>query len=390
MPKRKHPRLPNGYGSIKYLRDGLRNPWAVYPPVTQWRDTGSPISPPALAYVSTWQQGFIILTAYHAGTYKPGMDLDMLNLALPEYSSALPEVDILIDRLLSDFGKMNFSKKESISLLDVYNGFYDWKFVKDKSRTYSRSYINGVSAAFAKFKPLYNKPFSELTVRSWQNIIDNLSGTHESIMVCLSFIHQLYKYALLNEYCTRDVSEGLRAPQAKTQHKRDCIPVPMIKALWARRAEPVPRVIILLIYTGMRISEAKTCSIDLAAGVIRGGMKTEAGKNRIIPIHSAILPLLIENGRDTGLYTWSVTRIQELIRACFNDIGLEGFTAHYCRHTFASLGKQYSVDPFDLKRIMGHHISDLTENVYSHRGPEALRAQIEKIPAPDLLDPDLT
>ena len=33
MPRRKkHPKLPNGYGQIRYLGKGRRNPYGVYPP----------------------------------------------------------------------------------------------------------------------------------------------------------------------------------------------------------------------------------------------------------------------------------------------------------------------------------------------------------------------
>lgn len=46
--------------------------------------------------------------------------------------------------------------------------------------------------------------------------------------------------------------------------------------------------ILILIYTGMRISEMlslKTSDIDIASGIIVGGCKTDAGRNRTIPIH---------------------------------------------------------------------------------------------------------
>lgn len=77
MPKRKkYPRLPNGYGSIKYLGKKRRNPYGVYPPVTEFTVDGVPITPKALCYVDDWMKGFIILTAYKAGNYTPGMELE--------------------------------------------------------------------------------------------------------------------------------------------------------------------------------------------------------------------------------------------------------------------------------------------------------------------------
>lgn len=42
--RKKRMKLPNGFGSIKYLGAGRRNPYAVYPPVQEWTRTG-PVSP---------------------------------------------------------------------------------------------------------------------------------------------------------------------------------------------------------------------------------------------------------------------------------------------------------------------------------------------------------
>ena len=50
MPKRKkHPRLPNGYGSIRYLGKSRKNPYAVHPPADIDGNR-----PPALCYVDDW------------------------------------------------------------------------------------------------------------------------------------------------------------------------------------------------------------------------------------------------------------------------------------------------------------------------------------------------
>lgn len=60
--RKKHPKLPNGFGSIKYLGKGRYKPYGVYPPVTQYTATG-PVTPQALAYVETWDEGYEILAA---------------------------------------------------------------------------------------------------------------------------------------------------------------------------------------------------------------------------------------------------------------------------------------------------------------------------------------
>ena len=50
-----------------------------------------------------------------------------------------------------------------------------------------------------------------------------------------------------------------------------------------------------MIYSGFRIGELlelETKNIDLINMTMTGGLKTEAGKNRLVPIHPKIFPLI--------------------------------------------------------------------------------------------------
>ena len=71
MAKRKHPKLPNGFGSIKKLSGNRTNKYGVYPPTTEFNKNGSPVSKKALCYVPDWYTGFYALMAYNNGTFQP-------------------------------------------------------------------------------------------------------------------------------------------------------------------------------------------------------------------------------------------------------------------------------------------------------------------------------
>ena len=43
------------------------------------------------------------------------------------------------------------------------------------------------------------------------------------------------------------------------------------------------------------------------------------------------------------------------------------------------MAKKANVNEYALKRLVGHHISDITENVYTDRPISWLREEIEKI-----------
>lgn len=54
-------------------------------------------------------------------------------------------------------------------------------------------------------------------------------------------------------------------------------------------------------------------------------------------------------------------------------------TMHDTRYTFATLAKECNVKPTAVKKIMGHRINDLTDDVYTHESVEYLKSEIEKI-----------
>lgn len=52
---------------------------------------------------------------------------------------------------------------------------------------------------------------------------------------------------------------------------------------------------------------------------------------------------------------------------------------HDARHTFITKAKHCKVDEYILKLIVGHKITDITENVYTHRTDEEILLEINKI-----------
>ncbi|WP_322099838.1 hypothetical protein [Mediterraneibacter gnavus] len=50
--RKKHPRLPNGYGQIRFLGKGRRNPYGVYPPAKEEYENGQMKPQKAICYVS--------------------------------------------------------------------------------------------------------------------------------------------------------------------------------------------------------------------------------------------------------------------------------------------------------------------------------------------------
>ena len=58
--RKKYPRLPSGFGTIRYLGSDRRNCYAVHPPATI-DALGHVQRPPAICYTDDWIKGFTVL-----------------------------------------------------------------------------------------------------------------------------------------------------------------------------------------------------------------------------------------------------------------------------------------------------------------------------------------
>ena len=123
--------------------------------------------------------------------------------------------------------------------------------------------------------------------------------------------------------------------------------------------------------------------INLEERYFHGGLKTDAGKNRYVPIHSAIFPLVeyMVKKYDRILFH-SVDVFREKMYETLDVLGIEKHTPHDCRHTFNKLCDQYEVNDRDKKLMIGHAFSDITNKVYLHRSIKNLSEEIEKIQIP--------
>ena len=155
--------------------------------------------------------------------------------------------------------------------------------------------------------------------------------------------------------------------------------------LWAHNTDPTVELLLIMCYSGHRISECKAIEVDLTERCFRGGLKTKAGKNRVVPIHSAILPLVERRiKRDGELLYVSANEYRKNFKAVLDRFGILGeprHTPHDCRHTFSMLCERYGVAENDRKRMLGHSFADVTNKIYGHRDLDDLREQIEKIKA---------
>lgn len=387
MPKKKrkkYPRLPSGFGSIRYLGADRRNCYAVHPPSTI-DALGRVNRPAAICYVDDWIKGFTVLTAYKAGTYTPGMEKQ---LKVANTSDA----DILVQRIIADYSTLKGVEEKHPEIheptfSEVFEGFYKWKFEDNKSREYSKASKCNYKVAYKNCSALHNRKFNSIHYKDMQEVVDSCPLKHASLELIVTLFKQMYKYAIVHEICTDDKSKYVSVNHPEDDEGGRPFSEEELRLLWLHKDNKNISMILIMCYSGFRISEFKTLEINLEKKYFKGGMKTDAGRNRIVPIHSSIFDFVRLRIAETGcLMPISVSRYREkYFDTALSELGIcskPKHTPHDCRHTFSYLCEKYGVRENDRKRMLGHAFADVTNSVYGHRSTEDLRSEIEKIEVP--------
>lgn len=382
--RKKYPKLPNSFGSIRYLGKGRRNCYAVHPPATI-DATGKAIRPPAICYVDDYLKGFAVLTAYKAGTYKPGMEKE-LEIA------PTTDADVLISRILSDYNTFKGTEEKhpethKLTFSEVYEQFYAWKFPDGTKASYSS--MESYKTAYSNCKTLRNRTFEDLKAPDLQDVIDKCALKKQSKAIILTLFKQMYKYAIYSEIVSENKALYVKVNANDDTEHGTPFSDEELQILWNNTDDPEVQLILIMCYSGWRIGEVLKLTTNLEERYFQGGIKTAAGKDRIVPIHPAIYEfvknkVLTQNGR---LCIYSQTQHRNaLFYPTLERLGIVGdpkHTPHDCRHTFSALCEKYGVRENDRKRMLGHSFgNDVTNAVYGHRTLEELRAEIEKIKVP--------
>lgn len=372
--KRKHPRLPNGYGSIKKLSGkNRRNPYGVYPPTTEFTIDGIPVPVKALCYVDDWYKAFTVLTWYNNGEYYPGRE--------KELSSGSESLYDIVTSVLKRYSQTNREIVGQATFSDVFRDFYRWKYGKEYGHREKKSATEFSSiSAYKNTASLHDVPFSSISPSDLQKVIDDCPLKYSSLELIKSLFNQMYRYAIANDITEKDCSRIVRINQPDDDEKGVPFSDEELSTLWRNKENPVAEMLLIMCYSGFRISEYNEMEINLEEGYFCGGLKTKAGKNRIVPIHSAIIPLVRRRLESySSLLHLSTAQFRNHMYKTLSELEIQRHTPHDCRHTFSRLCDQYEVAENDKKTMMGHAFKDITNKVYRHRNLKELRKQIEKI-----------
>ena len=349
-------RLPNGYGSVIKLSGNRRNPYLV-------RKTAG------------WQ-------------YDKEKDKQVQKYIIIGYAPTKAEGL----QMLAEYNKNPFDiESAKITFQEVFD-----KWSESKFQSISQSNINGYNASYKLCGTLYNKVFKEIRLADLQFVVDNCGKNYPTLRKLKVLFGQMYDYAMKNDICSKDYSEYVDISKFKSKNPnkmdRNKFSKEDIERLWQQKDDKYYQIVLMLIYTGVRISEL----LDLKKENVHLDKqyfdilisKTENGIRKV-PIADKVLPFFEAWYHDTDseylLHTEDGSHFKyrnyydSYFLPLMGNLGLTQ-TPHCCRHTCISMLAEAKVEQTIIKKIVGHSgAMTLTEKVYTHLDIEELVNAINKI-----------
>ena len=362
----KRKRLPNGFGQITELKGrALRKPFRAMVTVGKTPE-GRPICKllKPEAYFETYNDAYAALLEYNKSPFDLMQDITM---------------DELYERWSAEF----YPKRKSIHSYKAA-----WKYCS----SIHKMKVSEVRTAHIRFC------MENGTIESRGEIHTATDSMKRYIKMLLSL---MFKYAISYEITDKDPAKAIQLDisQEPTNGHICFTKEEMSKITSAVGKIEFADIIYAHCYSGWRpreLCELRIEDVDLEHMTFKGGMKTKSGTGRTVPIHPNIHNIIanyyhrsVELGSP---YLFSIPNLKghkdlkmgyHRYTVRFNDVLTElkigPHTPHDCRVQFVTMAKEYGVDEYAIKYMVGHTITDLTERVYTKRTTDWLQSEISKI-----------
>ena len=349
-------RLPNGFGSVYKLPGRRRKPWAARITVG-WQDFPEKLrSYPVykfIGYYETRQEALTALVDYNKNPY----DLHA----------------------------------GSITFEDVYDKWSDRKFADTSDAS-----ISSYKTAYQVCKKLYKMRFVDIKLSHLQMVVDESGKNTPTLKKVKSLFSQLFEYSIIHEIISKERNlvqyvDIKKAGNPNALHRQP-FSKKEIETVWAHKdANEYVSVILMLIYTGVRIGEL----LDLKKEDVHleerwffvKESKTESGV-RAVPIAEKVYLFFDRwTHKNTCEHLLSSPDGKHFEYRNYYDsywtplVDMMGMShrPHDTRHTCISLLTVAGVSDKAIKKIVGHKGQSTTEIVYTHFAIQDLLEAINKI-----------
>ena len=259
----------------------------------------------------------------------------------------------------------------------------------------ARSTVNNYKAAYKHCDSVYDKQFVNLRISDLQNIIRTMSANkigYPSQKKVRQLLHHIYSYAVKYEFIpgSADITRYIDLDKHKQLYPKSPFntrQLNRVRSLLDTDLAKWAMCVIMMCYCGTRPSEfisvlKQDVKLRQRYFIVRDS-KTEAGRNRIVPISRKTLPYFEYWMSTNGKYLISDNGEKltyHKFRNLFDKVMIASkckHTPHECRHTCATLLDNKGANEVATKKILGHACQGITKSVYTHKGLRELKKAID-------------
>ena len=330
-------KLPNGYGTVTKLSGNRRKPYVVKEGISGKQKP--------IGYTATREEGLILLAQYNNDPW-----------------------DIQTDK---------------ITFQELYSLWLEKRAVK-----LGASNQSFLKSAYKHCVKLEKMKYKQIKSYQMQDCIDSCGCGYSTQGAIKNLFGHLDRFAMeldIISKCCSDLLTSAPIPETTKEIFTD----EEVSRVWENENLEWADSVLFFLYTGFRISEMiklKTEDIDFEIGTMTGGVKTAAGKQRLVPIHSKIFHIVqsrAEQSKSGYLFEYggkklSQTQYRKFWAGIMDKLEMEHLP-HECRHTFRSRLDSAGANKVCIDRIMGHKSKGTGERVYTHKNIDELKLNIELI-----------
>lgn len=338
-------KMPNGYGSVTKLSGNRRKPWIVR--ITQ-KDGKIVVGRSVLGYYASKKDALQALAEYNDSPFN-----------------------------LTD-NNLTFEQAYKKWAAAHYDGLSD-------------NTIASRESAFKKCEPIYDIKMRNINLSMMQEIVDDYScmsnSTQNGIKTVMS---SAFEYAISVNLCKTNPATHLVISRSDVINQHTPFSDQEIDILWKHADRYDIQLLLILIYSGMRVNEFlknTKDNINLTENWIYIPKAKNKSSVRYVPIHPRIRPILLQwyDRADNFIATnmrGSTIIYRNFIAREFSRINEEfdfDHNFHDTRHTFATLAHRYHLDELTTQKILGHTPDSITKKIYTHISIEDMQREIAKI-----------
>jgi integrase len=245
-------------------------------------------------------------------------------------------------------------------------------------------------AAWKYFADVYYRPIVDLTVSELQGCINSCEKGRSTLNDMKTVCSLVFRYAIVNRLVAENPAQFLYV-NTKKKGTRPAFTADELKKIeQAVGKVPYADYVFFMCYTGFRPNEMlslKKDAYDSAHKALIGGFKTEAGRNRIVPVHAKLQGVLQERMAFNSEYIFpkadgTLMDDEHFRKYCFvplmKTLGITDRVPYSCRHTFANLLKNVKGSDTDKAALIGHSDASMTK-YYQSADYDSLRAIIDNL-----------